>query len=76
MELAPEDADDDALVVALLVADELLLFDGEEHAASAISAPAETARLAAIFLFIHGLLWPGMILLSASMHWTWCSWCA
>jgi hypothetical protein len=40
---------------ALAGADELLLFDGEEHAARA-SAPAVTARPAAIFLFIRDLL--------------------
>jgi hypothetical protein len=43
------------LAGALAGADELLLFDGEEHAASA-SAPAVTARPAAIFLFIRNLL--------------------
>jgi hypothetical protein len=42
-----------ALLGALAGADEL--FDGEEHAASA-SAPAVTARPAAIFLFIRDLL--------------------
>jgi hypothetical protein len=42
------------LAGALEGADELLL-DGEEHAASA-SAPAVTARPAAIFLFIRNLL--------------------
>jgi hypothetical protein len=65
MELAPPvdaagDAELAAEVAALLAAvlagaDELLLLEGEEHAASA-SAPAVTARPAAIFLFIHNLL--------------------
>ena len=44
------------LAGALLAgADELLLLDGEEHAAKA-SAPAVTARPAANFLFIRNLL--------------------
>jgi hypothetical protein len=44
------------LAGALLAAtDELLLLDGEEHAAKA-RAPAVTARPAAIFLFIRNLL--------------------
>jgi hypothetical protein len=66
MALAPAppldaDAEDDEPAAALLAgalaaADELLLFDGEEHAAKA-SAPAVTARpAAAIFLFIYDLL--------------------
>jgi hypothetical protein len=66
MELAPplaadgEDAELAAAELATLLAgvlagaDELLL-DGEEHAARA-SAPAVTARPAAIFLFIRNLL--------------------
>jgi hypothetical protein len=59
MELAPpldaegEDAELAALLAAVLAgADELLLLDGEEQAARA-SAPAVTARPAAIFLFIQ-----------------------
>jgi hypothetical protein len=51
-----EDEDEEAELAALLAgADELLLLDGEEQAAMA-SAPAVTARPAAIFLFIHDLL--------------------
>jgi hypothetical protein len=63
MELVPEAEDEDAELAAALAAaveaallaagaDELLLFDGEEHAAIA-SAPAVTTRPAAIFLFIQ-----------------------
>jgi hypothetical protein len=57
---AAEPLGDAALLVALLAdalaaADELLL-DPEEQAVSAASAPAVTARPAAIFLFIHNLL--------------------
>jgi hypothetical protein len=43
------------LGAVLAGADELLLFEGVEQAASA-SAPAVTARPAAIFLFIRNLL--------------------
>jgi hypothetical protein len=43
------------LAGALLAAVDELLLDGEEHAAKA-SAPAVTARPAAIFLFIRNLL--------------------
>jgi hypothetical protein len=62
MELAPPaaapdeaDAGEDAPVLAVLlaVAGELVLFDGVEQAASVTSAPAVTARPAAIFLFIQ-----------------------
>src|SRR5690242_16184607 len=54
---------------ALAAADELLL-DEEEQAVSATSAPAVTARLAAIFLFIHDLLvWlpRGEVLINAAI---------
>jgi hypothetical protein len=44
-----------ALLAGAAGVDEELLFDGEEQAASA-RAPAVTARPAANFLFIHGLL--------------------
>jgi len=44
-----------ALLAGVLAGADELLLDGEEHAASA-SAPAVTARPAAIFLFIHNLL--------------------
>ena len=44
------------LAGALAAAVELLLDDEEEQAVSATSAPAVTARPAAIFLFIHDLL--------------------
>jgi hypothetical protein len=54
---APDDADaaEDAPALAVLLAGavELLLFDGVEQAASVTSAPAVTARPAAIFLFIQ-----------------------
>jgi hypothetical protein len=63
MELAPplaalDDADaaGDAPALAVLLAgavELLLLFDGVEQAASVTSAPAVTARPAAIFLFIQ-----------------------
>src|SRR6185437_7295727 len=44
------------LAGALAAADELLLDEEEEQAVSATSAPAVTARPAAIFLFIQDLL--------------------
>jgi hypothetical protein len=63
MELAPPlaAADEDAelgaevaaLLAAVLAAVDELLFDGVEQAASVTSAPAVTARPAAIFLFIR-----------------------
>jgi len=71
-----EDAELAAAELAALLAGALagaaeLLLDGEEHAASA-SAPAVTARPAAIFLFIRDLLvlLPGAeVLITVVIHW-------
>jgi hypothetical protein len=62
---------DAALLAALLAGGAELLLDGEEHAASA-SAPAVTARPAAIFLFISDLLVllrGAVVLITIAIHW-------
>ena len=59
-----------ALLAGALAAGAELLLDGEEQAASA-SAPAVTARPAAIFLFIQRspCLWPGAeVLITIAIH--------
>jgi hypothetical protein len=66
-----EDGELAALLAGALAGAAELLLDGEEHAASA-SAPAVTARPAAIFLFIRDLLvlLPGAeVLITVVIHW-------